>query len=136
MNQKRKLLICDDKPINRYVLSCIFEDDYEILECKNGDEVLDTITKEKDEIAVVLLDLVMPDGDGFYVLDHMKENEYDQIPVVIVTANMDDAVIRKTFSYDIADYIQKPFQEDVVKQRVACVVKKYNDQNRLDVQLA
>lgn len=136
MSQKRKLLIGDDKPINRYVLRCIFEDEYEILECKNGDEILDTITKQKDEIAAILLDLVMPCGDGFYVLDHMKENNLNQIPVVVITANLDDSVIRKTFSYNIADYIQKPFQEDVVKQRVACVIKDYNDQNRLDVRLA
>lgn len=128
MSQKKKILIGDDKSVNRYVLRQIFEDDYDIIECKSGDEILQVIQEEKDALAVILLDLVMPNGDGFFVLDQLKSDGFKAAPVVVITANLDDEVLRKTYSYEVADYIQKPFQEDVVRQRVLRIIRRFETQ--------
>lgn len=129
MSQKKKVLIGDDKSINRYVLRGIFEDTYDIIECKNGDEIMQAIKEEQDSLAVILLDLVMPNGDGFFVLDQLKEEGFKAAPVVVITANLDDEVLRRTYSYEVADYIQKPFQEDVVRQRVLCIIRRFEKQS-------
>ena len=49
--------------------------------------------------------------------------------VVVITANLDDEVLRRTYSYEVADYIQKPFQEDVVRQRVLCIIRRFEKQS-------
>lgn len=134
MSQKRTILIGDDKAINRYVLRGIFEEDYDIIECKNGDEIMHSIHEEKDSLAVILLDLVMPDGDGFYVLEQLKTEQFKAAPIVVITANLDDEVLRRTYSYNVADYIQKPFQENVVRQRVSCVIRSF-EKHRTDEEL-
>lgn len=137
MSQKRKILIGDDKSVNRYVLREIFEDAYDIIECKSGVEVMQAIQSEKEFPAVILLDLVMPDGDGFFVLEQLKAEHLQSIPVVVITANLDDEILRKTYSYNVADYIQKPFQENVVRQRVGCVIRNYeNQKNEEQIQTA
>lgn len=137
MSQKRKILIGDDKSVNRYVLRGIFEDDYDIIECKSGVEVMQTLESEKELPVVILLDLIMLDGDGFFVLERLKTERLQSVPVVVITANPDDEVLRKTYSYDVADYIQKPFQENVVRQRVSRVIRDYeNQKNEEQVQTA
>lgn len=137
MSQKRKILIGDDKSVNRYVLRGIFEDDYDIIECKSGVEVMQTLESEKELPVVILLDLIMPDGDGFFVLERLKTERLQSVQVVVITANPDDEVLRKTYSYDVADYIQKPFQENVVRQRVSRVIRDYeNQKNEEQVQTA
>ncbi|MEE0918985.1 MAG: response regulator [Lachnospiraceae bacterium] len=122
---RHKILIVDDKAVNRYILGSIFEDDYEIIECCDGRCAIEELAKDKDSVAVILLDIVMPTLDGFAVLNFMKEKGMIDIPVVLVSSNVNDENIRKAYLYDVADYIQKPFQENVVRQRVKYVIRKY-----------
>ncbi len=123
--QKPKMLIVDDKAVNRYVLKSIFEDDYEIIECQDGRAAMEVLGEKRDEAAVVLLDIVMPVCDGFAVLKYMQETALYDVPVILISSNVDDKNISRASSYDVADYIQKPFQEDVVRQRVQRVVNLY-----------
>ena len=124
-SQKPKMLIVDDKAVNRYVLKSIFEDDYEIIECQDGRAAMEVLGEKRDEAAVVLLDIVMPVCDGFAVLKYMQETALYDVPVILISSNVDDKNISRASSYDVADYIQKPFQEDVVRQRVQRVVNLY-----------
>lgn len=123
--QKPKMLIVDDKAVNRYVLKSIFEDDYEIIECQDGRAAMEVLGEKRGEAAVVLLDIVMPVCDGFAVLKYMQETALYDVPVILISSNVDDRNISRASSYDVADYIQKPFQEDVVRQRVQRVVNLY-----------
>ena len=125
--QKPKMLIVDDKAVNRYVLKSIFEEEYEIMESQDGRAAMDVLEKKRDEVTVVLLDIVMPVCDGFAVLKYMKETALCTVPVVLISSNVDDKNIHKAYDYDVADYIQKPFQEDVVRQRVQRVVDLYRN---------
>lgn len=123
--QKPKMLIVDDKAVNRYVLRSIFEEDYEVVECRDGRGAIEILEEMRDEAAAVLLDIVMPVCDGFAVLKYMKKAALRTVPVILVSSNVDDENINRASDYDVADYIQKPFQEEVVRRRVQRVVDLY-----------
>ncbi|MDE6052437.1 MAG: response regulator [Lachnospiraceae bacterium] len=123
--QKPKMLIVDDKAVNRYVLRSIFEEEYEIVECQDGRGAIEVLGEKRDDVAAVLLDIVMPVCDGFAVLKYMKETALRTVPVILISSNVDDKNIHRACEYDVADYIQKPFQENVVRQRVQRVVDLY-----------
>jgi len=124
--QRPKMLIVDDKAVNRYVLKSIFEEEYEIVECQDGRAAMEVLQDKRDEVAAVLLDIVMPVCDGFAVLKYMQEAALHTVPVILISSNVDDKNIHRASAYDVADYIQKPYQEDVVRQRVERVVSLYH----------
>ena len=132
MIQKPKMLIVEDKAVNRNVLKSIFEEDYEIAECADGRAAIELLEEERDAVSVVLLDIVMPVCDGFAVLEYMKKTALDTVPVILISSNVDDNNIQKAYEYDVVDYIQKPFQEDVVRQRVQRVVDLYQNKREKD----
>ena len=123
--QKPKMLIVDDKAVNRYVLRSIFEEEYEIVECQDGRGAIEVLGEKRDDVAAVLLDIIMPVCDGFAVLKYMKETALRTVPVILISSNVDDKNIHRACEYDVADYIQKPFQENVVRQRVQRMVDLY-----------
>ncbi len=132
MIQKPKMLIVEDKAVNRFVLKSIFEEDYTIAECPDGRAAIEILGEERDAVAVVLLDIVMPVCDGFAVLEYMKKTALDTVPVILISYNVDDNNIQKAYEYDVVDYIQKPFQENVVRQRVQRVVALYQSKREKD----
>ena len=119
LNTKKKILVVDDKGMNRYMLGGIFRDNYEIIEAGGGMEAIAIIDKEYDELAVILLDIIMPGIDGFGVLEHMKEQDYlNRVPVVIVTDDSSEATA-------VADMVIKPFEPRIIKRRVENIIELY-----------
>ncbi len=125
MSDKKHVLVVDDKNINRYILRSIFEDSYDIIECSNGREAIRVLEQYQEDMAAMLLDIVMPDGDGFTVLDFMKQHEVKSVPVIMISSNATEENIYRAYDYDVADYIQKPFEEDVVKRRVESIIHMF-----------
>lgn len=126
LNTKKKILVVDDKGMNRYMLGGIFRDNYEIVEAGGGMEAIAIIDKEYDELAVILLDIIMPGIDGFGVLEHMKEQDYlNRVPVVIVTDDSSEATAVKAFEYKVADMVIKPFEPRIIKRRVENIIELY-----------
>lgn len=122
MDSKKKMLIVDDKRVNRFTLSTIFEDDFEITECVNGKEAIEYLRQEK--AAIMLLDIVMPECDGFEVLNFMREEKIDDVPVILISASENEEERKRGFMLEVADFIHKPFDEKVVRQRVLYVLDK------------
>ena len=126
LNTKKKILVVDDKGMSRYMLGGIFRDNYEIIEAGGGMEAIAIIDKEYDELAVILLDIIMPGIDGFGVLEHMKEQDYlNRVPVVIVTDDSSEATAVKAFEYKVADMVIKPFEPRIIKRRVENIIELY-----------
>lgn len=126
METKTKILVVDDKGINRYMMGEIFRDEYEIVEAAGGQEAIDLIALEHDELAIVLLDIVMPGIDGFGVLEDMKRKQLlDRLPVVIVTDDSSEATSVKAFEYKVADMVIKPFEPRIIKRRVENIIELY-----------
>ena len=127
------VLIVDDVKVNREILTEILEQDYKILTAEDGKEALELLQKHEQEIAVMLLDLIMPKVDGFAVLEVMQKKEYiKKIPVLIITAMNSVQTENKCFDYDISDFIHKPFDNSIVRKRVENVVNLFRYKNELE----
>ncbi len=95
MEPKQKILIVDDSEINRAMLKEILGEGYEYLEAENGLRAIE-ILRRRTDIALVLLDLIMPEMDGFDVLRVMKYHAWlDEIPVIVISAAEDTANIER-----------------------------------------
>lgn len=126
METKNKILVVDDKGINRYMLGGIFREDYEILEASGGQEAIEIIAAEAGNLAVVLLDIIMPVIDGFGVLEYMKEQGLlDRLPAVIITEDDSEETSDKAFEYKVADIVIKPFEPKIIKRRVQNIIELY-----------
>jgi len=113
------ILIVDDIEINRMILAEILKDDYDIVEADSGRKALDLLFEENLSPTVVLLDIVMPDIDGFQVLEQIKEtNSTKHIPVLFITAEDSAETESLGLKSGAADYVTKPFNQDVVRARV------------------
>lgn len=112
------ILIVDDSSIIRTFIQRIFNDTYNILIATDGAEAL-RIVNENQNIVAMLLDLNMPNVNGFEVLDYFKANSlFNKIPVSIITGEDSKENIDRAFEYPIADVLSKPFNERDVKRVV------------------
>ncbi len=112
----KAILVADDSSIIRNFINDIFNGKYDVLTASNGREVIDIISSNKDQIAALLLDLNMPDINGFEVLAYFKENNlFSKIPVSIISGVNDKDSINKAFEYPVVDMLNKPFTKDNVK---------------------
>jgi diguanylate cyclase and metal dependent phosphohydrolase len=95
VNTKGKILIVDDAELNRSVLADILGEKYEIIEAENGLEAIVQIEKNKHELSLVLLDIMMPKVDGFEVLAIMNKNKWlEQIPVIIISSETPRPILK------------------------------------------
>jgi len=129
---KRKLLVVDDMQVNRLILADLFDEQYEVLEAENGREALDIIEQNNNDIAIVLLDLLMPVMDGFGVLEEMNRTGIIQtIPVIMITSESDEEKIQIGYKLGVADLINKQFNPDIVYTRVNNVIALYSHKRDL-----
>ena len=111
----KKIIVADDSDIVKNIIEKALIDEYEVLKARNGKQVVDYIVKNKDVVGL-LLDLSMPEYDGFYVLNYFKNNNlFNRIPVSIITGDDTKETIQKSFKYDIVDVLNKPFGIDNIK---------------------
>ena len=131
MDPKQKILIVDDSEINRALLKEILGDSYEYLETENGVRAME-ILRGRADISLVLLDLIMPEMDGFDVLRVMRCYSWlEEIPVIVISAAEDTASIERAYDLGVADYIRRPFERVMVMRRVQNVLMLYAKQKRL-----
>jgi len=124
------ILIVDDTQLNRILLRGVLADDFNLLEAENGKEALEIIEKNRESIAAVLLDLIMPEMDGEELLSALHKKGYaDEFPILIITAEQSLDRVEKCFDYGIADFIRKPFKPGLVKKRVKKIVDLYTQKN-------
>lgn len=129
---KYKILIVDDSEMNREILSSILGDEFDILEAADGKECISVIRKYGRDIALVLLDIVMPEMDGFEVLEFMNKHEWiDDIPVIMISSEDSAASVKKAYEMGVSDYINRPFDVEIVHRRVFNTIKLYAKQRRL-----
>ena len=129
---KQQILIVDDSEINREILKEILKEDYRILEAANGEECLEQLERYGTGISLVLLDIVMPEIDGFEVLAAMNQNHWiEDIPVIMISSEDSDSYIRRAYEMGVSDYISRPFDAKIVYQRVLNMIKLYAKQRRL-----
>ena len=129
---KQQILLVDDSEINREILTEILKDDYRILQAENGEEGIRILQEHENDIALVLLDILMPGLNGFDVLNLMNINHWiEDIPVIIISAENSSDYVRKAYELGASDYVNCPFDSKTVYQRVYNIIKLYAKQKRL-----
>ena len=131
MSEKQKLFIVDDSELNRDILKEILGSSYDYLEAENGTQAIQ-ILEVHPEIDLMLLDINMPQMNGFQVLEHMRELQWiDEVPVVMISSEESVEIMRKAYDLGITDYISRPFDAVIVKKRVQNTLGLYANQKRL-----
>ncbi|MBQ0041861.1 MAG: response regulator [Lachnospiraceae bacterium] len=134
MKNDVKILIVDDDPINIRNASRILKDDYKIMFALSGQAALNLMRAEVPDL--VLLDLHMPEMNGFDVIDVMKKTpEWAEIPIVLLTADNDRGTEAEGLKRGALDFITKPFLDEIVKQRVKRLVELNHLQKQLQTEV-
>lgn len=135
--EKQRILIVDDSDINREILANMFQDslnEYELLEAEDGLVAIRQIEASHD-IALILLDIVMP-VSGFRVLEYMQEQRLaDKIPVILITGETIEDRGDRAYSYGVADFIHKPFDAHIVKKRCSNIIELYQSKRNMERRL-
>ena len=133
----RSILVVDDNEINRGILGEIFKDKYNILEAGDGLEAIKIMEQEGTQLAAILLDIVMPEMDGYAVLEEMgkRDNLNETIPVLMITADTSTEAERTSYQKGAADVIHKPFDPVIVDRRVSRTIELYDHKNNLENQI-
>ena len=130
--ERQQILIVDDSQINCEILAEILKDEYRILEAANGEECIDLLKQYGTGISLLLLDINMPVMDGFEVLALMNRNDWiEDIPVIMISSEDGASYVRRAYEMGASDYISRPFDAQVVHQRVSNTIKLYAKQRRL-----
>ncbi len=133
--ERQKILIVDDEEVNRAILENLFQDQYDLVQACNGREAIQRI-EENSDLVLILLDIVMPEMDGFGVLEYMKSKDMIQhLPVILITSETIRNSEDRAYAYGIADVIHKPFYPDIVKRRANNIVELYQNKRNMEIRL-
>ena len=128
----QQILIVDDSDMNRAMLREILKDNYSILEAGNGVECLSCVEHMGTSLSLILLDLNMPEMDGFEVLAELSRLGYmDDIPVIIISGTDSTADICRAYDLGATDYIHRPFNTQVIYRRVSNTITLMAKQRRM-----
>ena len=134
--EKPRVLIVDDVESNRMILEAFLENDFQVMTAENGKVALNIMDRYQKELSVVLLDIIMPEMDGYEVLKNMAEDQWlQELPVIVISGESDDGTIIKCFEMGASDYIRKPFANEIVLKRVKNVTRLYQRQKQLQKEI-
>jgi len=132
--KQNKILVVDDMEINRIILTEIFYKEYEILEAENGKQALEQLDANYESIAIILLDIIMPEMDGYEVMSILSaRNILSRIPVMLITGENSEEAEYKAYELGVSDVIHKPFNSSIVKRRVQNTIELYLHKNNLEM---
>ena len=129
-NKPKKLLVVDDSELSSRIIKDIFDGNYEVILAKNGLEGLNLLKEFKNEVAIVLLDMVMPVMDGReFLAQKNADDETVDIPVIVISSESDEGLQVDMLQMGVNDYITKPFVAEIIERRVKNVID-YNERFR------
>lgn len=125
--EKLKILVVDDESrMRKLVKDFLVKNDYEVVEAEDGNAALDIFFVQKD-IALVILDVMMPKVDGWEVCREIRE--YSKVPIIMLTAKADERDELQGFQLGVDEYISKPFSPKILVARVAAILRRTSQLN-------
>lgn len=119
----KTILVVDDSDVISTFIKKVFNDEYEVLIAHDGKQAMDMVGNSN--IVGMLLDLNMPNVDGFVVLEFLKNNNlFEKLPVAIITGVGNDDIVKQTLNYPVKQVLRKPFNERDVKQVVEAMLNR------------
>ena len=119
---KKTILIVDDSEVDRKALKEILEE-FEVIEAESGYVAQTIITERRFDLDAIFMDITMPGMDGFSVLRHMQDKRIHNIFVFMATSEATTENVKKAAKYNIAGFIKKPLDREVVLNRLKTVLK-------------
>lgn len=119
------LLVDDEKRMTRVIKDFLVSKNYHVLLANDGQEALDVYYENNSKIDLILLDVLMPIMDGFEVLKEIRDNN-DTVPVIMLTAKVQEYDQLQGFELGADDYICKPFSTSILLARIQSIFKRYN----------
>lgn len=123
MEQLKILVVDDEARMRKLVRDFLVKGGYEVIEAEDGSQALDIFFEQKD-IALVILDVMMPKMDGFSVCREIRE--YSKVPVIMLTAKGDERDELQGFKLGVDEYISKPFSPKILVARVEAILRRTN----------
>ena len=131
--EKQKILIVDDSEINRALLVDILEEQYDVAEADNGVEAIALLSKQRTDFSLLLLDIMMPEMDGFEVLAYINKYHWNNtFAVIMISADDSPVNIKRAYDLGAFDYISRPFDSTIVQRRISNTMFLYARQQRLE----
>lgn len=129
--EKRKVLVVDDESrMRKLVRDFLTKQDFEVLEAGDGEEALDIFYEQKD-IALVILDVMMPKMDGWQVCREIRK--FAKVPIIMLTAKSDERDELQGFELGVDEYITKPFSPKILVARVEAILRRTNQFSSEDI---
>ncbi|MBI9008848.1 MAG: response regulator transcription factor [Tenericutes bacterium] len=116
------LVVDDEFRIRRLVSDFLKRQDYSVIEAADGEEALDILFESSQKVDLIILDVMMPKYDGWYVLERIRD--YLNTPIIMLTARSEEYDQLKGFKLGADDYVTKPFSPSVLMARVNKLLKK------------
>ena len=130
--EKQKILIVDDSEMNRFILTQMLHEDYDVIEAGDGVKAIEILQQQTEQISLVLLDIIMPGLDGFGVLERMNQMGWiEDIPVIIISSDRSPVAVERAYELQAADFISRPFDAAIVRHRVVNTIMLYAKQKKL-----
>ncbi len=129
---RETILVVDDSELNRDFLAEILGDKYEVIEAEDGVQALAVMQTTTKSISLILLDMVMPEMDGFTFLTFMNQYGWiESIPVIMITSETGASFVDRAYDLGVTDFINRPFDPSIVQHRVANTIALYTKQRKL-----
>ena len=120
--ERAKILVVDDESrLRKLVRDFLVKSDYEVIEAENGEEAVDLFFDRKD-IALIILDVMMPKMDGWQVCKEIRQ--YSAVPIIMLTAKSDERDELLGFELGVDEYISKPFSPKILVARVEAILRR------------
>jgi PleD family two-component response regulator len=127
VNEKKKILLIDDDEIHLMTAELYLKNEHEIYKMKSGNEALEYLTNNEIIPDLILLDIIMPNMDGWETFKKIKAiDKLKNVPIVFITSVMGENEKKRAFKIGIVDYIVKPFNMVELKHSVNEILKKYH----------
>jgi len=121
MERLKVLVVDDESRMRKLVKDFLLRQNYEVLEAENGEEAVDTFFAVKD-IALIILDVMMPKMDGWQVCREIRQ--YSKVPIIMLTAKSDERDELMGFELGVDEYISKPFSPKILVARVEAILRR------------
>lgn len=123
MEQLKILVVDDESRMRKLVRDFLTKKNYEVLEAEDGEKAIDIFFENK-EIALVILDIMMPKMDGWQVCREIRQ--YSKVPIIMLTAKSDEKDELLGFELGVDEYISKPFSPKILVARVEAILRRTN----------
>lgn len=119
------LVVDDEQRMRTLIKDFLLKKDYEVIEAKDGEEALEAFNERKEQIDLILLDVMMPKLDGWSVLRQIRQSS--KVPIVMLTARGEEQDELFGFELGASEYVSKPFSPKILVARVEAILKRTSE---------